>query len=213
MAPGGVLLSLPLIAYYDPIRQSRGHAVTSRQRRLYPAPSLCGHASATHETFPTFTAALSARAVDHTPVGPRNPSRCPCVTRYQASSSCDRVATHDTRLCQQYSTGSSISALHRSLHATARAFASPSGLAMRQMESRVFHLSLLRTLSSPLLASGRRRPALGTRLDGRTGNLPSSGLTPDKSQQLVRLQHNSKLRTTSSSARCERRSGTRSGPC
>ena len=34
---------------------------------LYATPSLCGHAEAAHETFPTFTAALSTRAVDHTP--------------------------------------------------------------------------------------------------------------------------------------------------
>jgi hypothetical protein len=32
---------------------------------------------------------------------------------------------------------------------------------------------------------------LGVRLDGRTGNLPSSGLAPDKSQQLVRLHQRS----------------------
>src|SRR3990172_2311514 len=61
---------------YDPIRQSRRHAATSRQCRLYAAPSLCGSASATRETFPTFPAALSMRAVDLTPVGSRLPSRC-----------------------------------------------------------------------------------------------------------------------------------------
>src|SRR5439155_14353630 len=44
--------------------------------RLYAAPSLCGSAEATRETFPTFPAVLSMRAVDPTPVGSRWPSRC-----------------------------------------------------------------------------------------------------------------------------------------
>ena len=66
--------SLPS-AHYDPIRQSRGHAATSRTSRLYAAPS-----------FPTFAAVLSTRAVDRTPVGPR---RRPVMfaLRYQAPSS------------------------------------------------------------------------------------------------------------------------------
>ena len=42
LAPVRVVLSRSLIAYYDPIRQSRGHAATSRPCRLYAAPSLCG---------------------------------------------------------------------------------------------------------------------------------------------------------------------------
>src|SRR5207253_7178342 len=76
LAPVRVMLSRSIVAYYDPIRLSRGHAATSRSSRLYAAPSLCGSASATHETFPTFPAALSMRAVDLTPVGPRPLSRC-----------------------------------------------------------------------------------------------------------------------------------------
>ena len=74
LAPKRVVLSRSLMAYYDPIRQSREHATLSRPSRLYIAPSLCGSASATRETFPTFAAALSTRAIDHTPVGS---SRCP----------------------------------------------------------------------------------------------------------------------------------------
>ena len=63
-----------------------------------------GRASATRETFPTFPAMPSPRAVDPTPVGPRGP---PVVLapRYQASSSYERVATHETRLSEQSSTG------------------------------------------------------------------------------------------------------------
>jgi hypothetical protein len=86
LAPVRVLLSRTLVAYYDPIRQSRGHAATSRASRLYAASSLCGSAEAAHETFPTFTAVLSTRAVDRTPMGPGRP---PVVLapRCQASSS------------------------------------------------------------------------------------------------------------------------------
>ena len=68
LAPVRVMLSRSISAYYDPIRQSRRHATTSRHCRLYVAPSLCGSAEATHETFPTFATVLSTRAVDPTPV-------------------------------------------------------------------------------------------------------------------------------------------------
>jgi len=76
LAPVRVVLSRSISAYYDPIRQSRRHAATSRPCRLYAAPSLCGSAEATNETFPTFTAVLSTRAADPTPVGPTRHSRC-----------------------------------------------------------------------------------------------------------------------------------------
>jgi len=69
-APVRVMLSRSLTALLDPIRQSRGHAATSQPCCLYAAPSLCGSAEATHETFPTFAAVLSTRAIDHTPAGP-----------------------------------------------------------------------------------------------------------------------------------------------
>ena len=93
LAPVQVMLSRSISAYYDPIRQSRRHAATSRPGRLYAAPSLCGSAEATRETFPTFPAVLSTRAADPTPVGPTRP---PVVYArgYQAASSYQRVATH-----------------------------------------------------------------------------------------------------------------------
>ena len=68
LAPVRVVLSRSINAYYDPIRQSRRHAATSRLR-LYAAPSLCGSASATRETFPNFTAVLSMHADDCTTGG------------------------------------------------------------------------------------------------------------------------------------------------
>jgi hypothetical protein len=104
LAPARVVLSRSLIAYYDPIRQSRGHATVSRHCRLYVAPSLCGSAKATHETFPTFATALSTRAVDPTPVVRCSLPLC-SRQRCQASSSKYGVATTLPRLCQQYSAG------------------------------------------------------------------------------------------------------------
>src|SRR5207244_8905474 len=49
---------------------------------------------------------------------------------------------------------------------------------------------LLRYIVTPASGVVRHRTTLGVKLDGRTGNLPSSGLSPDKSQQLVRLHNN-----------------------
>jgi hypothetical protein len=94
LAPARVLLSRSIMAYYDPIRQSRRHPGTSRGRRLYPGPSLCGSAEATRETFPTFPGVLSARAADRTPVGPLVSPVVP-DQRYQAPSNYERVATHN----------------------------------------------------------------------------------------------------------------------
>jgi hypothetical protein len=116
--------------------------------------------------------------------GSAPPSRFSSARRYQASSTYQRVATHKTRLCQQSSTGLNVSTPHRSLHATARAFAKPSWLATTRYYSPP---RLRRYLVTPAFDATRRREALGARLDGRTGNLPSSGLSPDQSRQLVRL--------------------------
>jgi hypothetical protein len=44
LAPVRVLLSRSISAYYDPIRQSRGHIATSPLGGLYAMPSLCGSA-------------------------------------------------------------------------------------------------------------------------------------------------------------------------
>jgi hypothetical protein len=47
---------------------------------------------------------------------------------------------------------------------------------------------LLRYIVTPAFDAARCRAALGVRLNGRTGNLPLSGLPPNQLQQLVRLQ-------------------------
>jgi hypothetical protein len=58
---------------------------------------------------------------------------------------------------------------------------------LRRSEVICAPLRLLRTVVIPAFDADCRQATLGIRLDGRTGNLPSSGLSPDKSQQLVRL--------------------------
>ena len=104
LAPVRVMLSRSILAYYSPMRQSRRHAATSRPLRLYAAPSLCGSASATRETFPTFAAVLSLHAADPTPVVHRafplyshSGSRLPRII--------SESPTHSARLCQLSPTG------------------------------------------------------------------------------------------------------------
>jgi hypothetical protein len=81
------------------------------------------------------------------------------------------------RLCQQSSTG---------VPFEAASFASCCGpcvcpaLLAGYDEGQVFPAPrLLRYRVTPAFGTGRRRAVLGVRLDGRTGNLPSSGLSPD----------------------------------
>ena len=61
---------------------------------------------------------------------------------------------------------------------------------LRQDETTCISPCLLRYIVTPAFGAVRHRTALGVRLDGRTGNLPSSGLSPDKLRQLVRLHRN-----------------------
>ena len=104
LAPVRVMLSRSILAYYSP------HAPVPQARcdftslRLYAAPSLCGSASATRETFPTFAAVLSLHAADPTPVVHRafplyshSDSRLPRIIT--------ESPTHNARLCQLYPTG------------------------------------------------------------------------------------------------------------
>jgi hypothetical protein len=152
LAPVRVLLSRSLIAYYDPIRQSRRHAATSRPCRLYAAPSLCGSAEAACKTFPTFAAVLSTRAADPTPVGPTRRSRCVRASGARLPRTINESPPTSTRLCQQCSTGLCISVLHRSRHATARVFARPSWLATTKWS----HMLSAPPRAAPRSRRGRR---------------------------------------------------------
>ena len=120
----------------------RPHAPVPQARcvfayRLYAAPSLCGSASATRRTFPTFTTVLSMHVADPTPA----------VRRILPLYSYD-----DSRLPQSMNesspaipslpailTGYAISGLHRSLDVTTCMFALPSATGYDAMKSRALH--------------------------------------------------------------------------
>ena len=127
---------------------------------------------------PTRPSLLSLARCPHVP--PTLPRWVRCASpvvhgqRYQAPSNYERVATHGPASASNPRRGS-LSRLHRSRHAAARAFARPSWLATTMRRSP----RLLRYRVTPAFGPARRRPGLGVRLDGRTGNLPSSGLSPD----------------------------------
>jgi hypothetical protein len=173
LAPVRVLLSRSIMAYYDPIRQSRRHPGTSRDCRLYPGPSLCGSAEATRETFPTFPVALSPRAADPTPVGPlappvldgRSDTRLPRITNESPPTPPSLPAIPDGCPFR----GCIVRVMLRPVR-----LPGPPDWLRRGILPR-----LLRYRVTPAFGTGRRRAVLGVRLDGRTGNLPSSGLPPD----------------------------------
>jgi hypothetical protein len=189
LAPVRVVLSRSLLAYSDPIRQSRRHAAISRPGRLYAAPSLCGHASATRETFPTFAAVLSARATDPTPAGPLHrpvaiDAAIPgCLELLANRHPQVPVSASNTRRGSPF-----LRCIVRVMLRLVR-LPSPPGW-LRPDGVTCAPPGLPRYRVTPAFGAVRRRVALGVRLDGRTGNLPSSGLAPDKSQQLVRLHNN-----------------------
>ncbi len=188
LAPARVMLSRSIVAYYDPIRQSHRHAATSRPGRLYAAPSLCGNASATRGTFPTFAAVLSVHAADPTPVVRQafplcspGDSRLPRIITESPTTS--PASASNTRRGNPFR-----GCIVRFMLRPARLPSPPDWL--RRDEVTCASPRLLRYIVTPAFGVIRCRTALGVRLDGRTGNLPSSGLPPDKSRQPVRLHNN-----------------------
>ncbi len=182
LGSGRVLLSRPssLIRPHAPVSGAPGDFTTPR--RLYPGPSLGGRAGSDPRDLPYFP----CRAV-HTcrrpyAGGVATGSRCTPAAIPGFRDLPARRPPHPPAL-PAISAGATLSTLHRSRHAAARAFARPSRLApTRGTSSR-----LLRYRCPSRFGAGRHHPELGGRLDGRTGNLPSSGLAPDQSRQVVRL--------------------------
>ena len=177
LAPVRVVLSRSIVAYSDPIRQSRRHAAISRPRRLYAAPSLCGSAEATHETFPTFAAVLSTRAVDPTPVGPLRPP----VVLVRKDARLPRIISESPPTSSGSASNPRRSSPFR--RCIVRFMLRPVCLPgppdwLRRGEVTCSSHRLLRYRVIPAFSAARRRAPLGIRLDGRTGNLPSSGLHP-----------------------------------
>ena len=118
------------------------------------------------------------------------PSRVILTRRFQASSNSYRVANHYLPPLPAIPDGAFyFGAASFSLFSRPACLPSPPGW-LRQDETTYLSPCLLRYLVTPAFGAVRHRTALGIRLDGRTGNLPSSGLSPDKLRQLVRLHTN-----------------------
>ena len=184
LAPVRVVLSRSILAYYDPMRQSRRHAATS---------------------LIAYTQRLRCAGAPRRPAGPSLllrlcfPCMSPTLPRWPTvSSRCTHTAIPGFLHLSSESPPQSPSLPAMSdgvvqfrgcivsfMVQPARLPSPPDWL--RRDEVTCSSPRLLRCIVTPASGAARYRTALGVRLDGRTGNLPSSGLSPDKSQQLVRL--------------------------
>jgi len=188
LAPVRVVLSRSIIAYYSPMRQSRRHAATSRlcaytQRlrcagapRRPPRPSLLSL-----PCFPCMPSTLPRWRIV--------PSRC---TRTMLPVFLELLASRLTTTpvsASNHRRGSPFRSCVVRLMLRPACLPSPPGWLQRD-EVICSSPRLLRYIVTPALNVVRHRATLGIWLDGRTGNLPSSGLSPDKSRQPVRLHNN-----------------------
>ena len=182
--PQGVLRSGPSYVVslpprdYDPIRQSREHAATSRIQPLIRRAFAVREPLGTSRDLPYFPPVLAPRAAAPTPVGPLP---LPVVRR--------RRGTRLPRFPSESPPTSPVSASHPRRGAGFRrcivrvrlrpvCLPSPPGWLRRGQPDALPSPS--EDIVTPALRAARRRPALGVRLEGRTGNLPSSGLSPDQ---------------------------------
>jgi hypothetical protein len=120
---------------------------------------------------------------------PGGPLRHPVVLtqRFQASSKSERVANRYIRLYQQCPTEVQFRDCIVRFMLRPACLPSPPDWLQRD-EVTCASPCLLRYIVIRAFDTARYRAALRIRLNGRTGNLPLSGLTPDQLQQLVRLQ-------------------------
>ncbi len=185
LAPVRVMLSRSIFAYYDPMRQSRRHAAISLL--AYTQRLRCAGA-------PRRPAGPSLLSL---PRFPRMPSTLPrwsaAPSRYthtaipgflelsSESPPTKPVSTSNTRRGSPFR-----GCIVRVMLRPAR-LPSPPGW-LRRDEFTCSSPRLLRYIVTPAFGAARLRTTLGIRLDGRTGNLPSSGLSPDQSRQLVPKQ-------------------------
>jgi hypothetical protein len=188
LAPVRVMLSRTIFAYYSPMRQSRRHAATSRLC-AYTQRLRCAGA-------PRRPARPSLLSLPRFPYMPSTLLRW-CIV----PSRCTRTMLPDfLELLPSRLTTSPVSASNHRRGSPFRScivrfmlrpacLPSPPGW-LRRDEVICSSPRLLRYIVTPALTAMRHRMTLGIRLDGRTGNLPSSGLSPDKSRQPVRLHNN-----------------------
>ena len=182
----GVLGSGPSSVVPAHHRVLRPHPPVSPAHRDFAAQPLIRSAFAVRErlgdpqTFPTFPIALSLRAVDPTPVVPG-----PVPLYWGRDTRLPRTTTESpptTPVSASYPRRGY--AFRRCI---VRVMLRPVGLPgppdwLRRNGSGALcpPPRLLRYRVTPAFHGDRHRPPLGVRLEGRTGNLPSSGLSPDQ---------------------------------
>jgi len=167
------MLSQILLAYSDPIRQSRRHRATSRVFLAYRPCLRCAGAPRR----PARPSLLSLARCPHVPptlprwvrwslpLSTASGTRLPRITSESPPTAPSLPAIPDGGPFR----GCIVRVLLRPVR-----LPGPPGWLRRGVLPR-----LLRYRVTPAFGTGRRRAVLGVRLDGRTGNLPSSGLAPD----------------------------------
>jgi hypothetical protein len=188
LAPVRVMLSRSIIAYYDPMRQSRRHAAISRlcayTQRLRCAGAPRRPARPSLLSLPCFPCMPSTL-----PRWRIVPSRC---TRTMLPDFLELLPSRLTTApvsASNHRRGSPFRSCIVRFMLRPTCLPSPPGW-LRRDEVICSSPRLLRYIVTPALTAVCHRATLGVRLDGRTGNLPSSGLSPDKSRQPVRLHNN-----------------------
>ena len=122
-----------------------------------------------------------------TPAGPDTPSSRCQSTGYQSSPVAGRILTRDSASASNPRREQHFGADSFTTSATARWFASPPGLALTGEATTPGGRLPSGDFVTPALASPLAGYLVGVRLDRRTGNLRSSGLSPDKVHQLALL--------------------------
>jgi hypothetical protein len=189
----GVLGSGASSVVSHPPRLLRPHPPVPRARGNFTASPLICHAFAVRERLgdPRDLPYFHCRALQacRRPYagGSEGLSRCAYAPRYQASSLCPRVATHKIPPLPA-TLGGDLLFRRGIVRVMLRPVCLPSPPDwLRLAWSHVRSTEPSENCVTPAVRATRCRAALGVRLDGRTGNLPSSGLTPDQLRQLVRL--------------------------
>jgi hypothetical protein len=187
LAPVRVVLSRSIIAYYYPMRQSRRHAATSllaytQRLRCAGAPRRPARPSLLLLTcFPCMLSTLPRWRVVS--------SRCTRTTLPDFLELLPSRLTTTPASTSNNRRGSQFRGCIVHFMVRPACLPSPPGW-LRRDEVICSSPRLLRYLVTPAFNVVRHRATLGIRLDGRTGNLPSSGLSPDQSRQPVRLHNN-----------------------
>ena len=185
MAPVRVVLSRSIFAFYDPIRQSSRHAAISlfaytQRLRCAGAPRRpAGPSLLSLLFFPSVPSTLPRGSAAS--IIPFTQSAVPGFLDLAASRHPPTpVSASNTRRGFYFG-----ACIVRFILRPACLSSPPDWL--RQDEVICSSPCLLRYIVTPAFDAVRYRTTLGVRLNGRTGNLPLLGLSPNQYQQLVRL--------------------------